>query len=253
MIKRLFELTPEVADFLAKYPVKTVATAALTQTYYLSGNVFALYGQYADDSLTAVIDIYGSGAHIAAAEKTDVAEIHDFIAFSGVSSVLMNSEDYAFIGDIAGFSPRSAALLAMHEPKLVPAEECVCVLPSLSDVHGLLENYIAVGDRDTFVADMQARVNHQTGRAVTVNVNGATAAAACVFFESEYCGFLGGVATHTDFRGKGYASVLVSQLCRDLVAKNKLPLISCTNPAAKRVYRSLGFEDIGENITLVRT
>ena len=253
MIKRFFELSEEITEFLSRYPVKTVATAALSQTYSLSGSLFSLYGQFEENELTAIVSIYGNGMHIALGNNANKSELIDFIGFSAPTSLHMDSDDYAFFDSISGFSENRASLLAMKKPSLALGEIDISVSPSLREVYSLLNEYLDMSDGDSFVADMQARINHMTGRAVALQRDGKIVAAACVFFESEYCGFLGGVATHSDYRGKGYASALVSCLCRDLILKNTLPLLSCTNPAAKRVYISLGFEEINENITLIRS
>ena len=56
---------------------------------------------------------------------------------------------------------------------------------------------------------------------------------------------IGGVYTLPFARGKGLASSCTSALCEELLRENKLPVLFYENPIAGRVYRSLGFEEIG--------
>lgn len=56
-----------------------------------------------------------------------------------------------------------------------------------------------------------------------------------------------GVATASDCRGKGYASAVVSALCRDCFARGKKYLcLFYDNPVAGRIYNRIGFQELGE-------
>lgn len=56
-----------------------------------------------------------------------------------------------------------------------------------------------------------------------------------------------GVATRPGCRGKGYASAVVSELCRSaFAAGRKFLCLFYHNPAAGRIYRRLGFEELGQ-------
>ncbi len=55
-----------------------------------------------------------------------------------------------------------------------------------------------------------------------------------------------GVATLPGYRNRGYASAAVARLCRDSFAEGKKFLcLFYDNPKAGRIYRRLGFEEIG--------
>ena len=89
---------------------------------------------------------------------------------------------------------------------------------------------IAGGDRLTIVRD------HASGKIVS------TAAAVS---ESDSSAMIVGVATHSEHRGKGYASACVWRLVSDLRARHKSACLFFHNPAAGSIYRRLGFTDIG--------
>lgn len=55
-----------------------------------------------------------------------------------------------------------------------------------------------------------------------------------------------GVATHPDFRGRGYASAAVTALCEaSFEAGRRFLCLFYDNPTAGRIYRRLGFEELG--------
>lgn len=255
MIKRVFEVTAEIAEFLSLHREKAVMISALIETYGLKNNVYSLWTQLCEEDITAVIGIYGDGMCICTEKDADMEELADFIVFSEPSSVTLTQDEDSLFSYLNGFTKNVSDLLVMRRGEALKSSsdsQFICTNPSLSNVHSLMKEYLKVSDRDTFVCDMQARLNHGTGKAITAEIDGNTAATACVFFESEYCGFLGGISTDEKYRGRGLATALVSSLCSELINKNKTPMLSCVNPAAKRLYMSLGFEETGKRITYVK-
>lgn len=56
-----------------------------------------------------------------------------------------------------------------------------------------------------------------------------------------------GVATHKDFRGKGYASQLMISLMQEYLKNKKKDLcLFYDNPEAGKIYKRLGFKDVGK-------
>ena len=54
-----------------------------------------------------------------------------------------------------------------------------------------------------------------------------------------------GVGTHPGFRGRGYASACLSRVCEELLDEQKKVCLFYDNPEAGRMYRRMGFKDIG--------
>ena len=68
---------------------------------------------------------------------------------------------------------------------------------------------------------------------------------------TESCmGRIGYVCTDPAFRGRGYASVLVSELSKILLEEGITPSLSYEKPAAGSIYRRLGFREIGRTAVL---
>ncbi len=54
-----------------------------------------------------------------------------------------------------------------------------------------------------------------------------------------------GVATKKEYREQGYMGKCLSKLCSDLLKRNKTLCLFYDNPKAGRVYRRIGFKEIG--------
>lgn len=60
-----------------------------------------------------------------------------------------------------------------------------------------------------------------------------------------------GIATHPNYRRKGYASLVVQKLCQESFAQGKDFLcLFYHNPDAGRIYHKIGFEEVGQYATL---
>ena len=85
-----------------------------------------------------------------------------------------------------------------------------------------------------------------TGKYFGCRVDGILASAGGVHvYSSRYrVAALGNITTHPDFRNQGYARLVTSCLCQDLVTEvDYIGLnVKADNAAAMRIYRSLGFQ-----------
>lgn len=77
-------------------------------------------------------------------------------------------------------------------------------------------------------------------------VDGRLVATAQTTAASSQSAMIVSVATRPDARGRGYASAVVAALCRDQFAAGRQFLcLFYDNPAAGRIYRRLGFAEVG--------
>lgn len=54
-----------------------------------------------------------------------------------------------------------------------------------------------------------------------------------------------GVCTDPTYRGHGYAAAVTSKLCKELLSEGKTSCLFYYNPDAGKIYKRLGFKDIG--------
>lgn len=96
-------------------------------------------------------------------------------------------------------------------------------------------------------AKRRLEANFASGELVAgVFENGILAAVAGTSGSNSRSSMLVGVATRPGFRKKGYATAAVGELCRrSFEAGREFLCLFYDNPAAGRIYRSMGFEEIG--------
>lgn len=70
---------------------------------------------------------------------------------------------------------------------------------------------------------------------------------ACVRTSAEYknSAMITGLCVHPDYRRIGYATELMSILCSELLEEGKYPCLFYDNEKAGRIYRKLGFHELG--------
>ena len=249
MIKRLYEADARLSHFFSVHPHSSVASDALTETYGLSSPVYSVFAQFTDENISALIGVLENSAHISADKNADTDEISQFLTCLAPNAITFNVSEIAI--DINGYTRQSADLLALSKPHLTDGG--VTFYPDLNDVFALMSRYHEAGEKDQFIADMQSRINHGAALTAAVYENGGIASTASAVFIGRKTGLIGAVATDSNYRGRGYASALVSSLCDKLINQNKTPLISCANEAAKRLYMSLGFVKTDERVTLIKS
>ncbi|GAA0358466.1 GNAT family N-acetyltransferase [Bacillus horti] len=76
--------------------------------------------------------------------------------------------------------------------------------------------------------------------------NGVMIAAASTTAENSQSAMIVGVCTLADYRNNGYASVCMSALCDEVLGEGKTLCLFYEDPAAGRIYKRLGFRDIGK-------
>ncbi|HDX9577129.1 TPA: GNAT family N-acetyltransferase [Bacillus pseudomycoides] len=92
---------------------------------------------------------------------------------------------------------------------------------------------------------LRQAIETNTGRTYYIEKNGEITACASTSAENSLSAMVVGVCTHPNHRGKGYASQIVSKMIQDFLAEGRTLCLFYNNPAAGRIYKRLGFEDIG--------
>lgn len=86
----------------------------------------------------------------------------------------------------------------------------------------------------------------KTGRTYIIrDEQGVMVSSASTTAENSQSAMIVGVGTRPGYGKKGYATHCMLKLCRDLLAEGKSICLFYDNPAAGRIYKRIGFEDIG--------
>ncbi|MGL5752046.1 MAG: GNAT family N-acetyltransferase [Paraclostridium sp.] len=86
----------------------------------------------------------------------------------------------------------------------------------------------------------------KSGRGYCVEENRKVVAMAKSTSENSTHAMVVGVATHPNYRNKGYASKCMIKLCKNLLREGKQPCLFYDNEIAGKMYRKLGFTEIGK-------
>ncbi|MGR5985682.1 GNAT family N-acetyltransferase [Bacillus cytotoxicus] len=84
-----------------------------------------------------------------------------------------------------------------------------------------------------------------TGRTYYIEENGEMVSSASTSAENSLSAMIVGVCTHPDYRGKGYASYILQKMIQDFKKEERTLCLFYNNPVAGRIYKRLGFQDIG--------
>ncbi|AKI97985.1 GNAT family N-acetyltransferase [Kosmotoga pacifica] len=97
-------------------------------------------------------------------------------------------------------------------------------------------------DEEAFIAS----IKDGTTRRYILEKDGKIVSTAASTAETSDLAMIIGVATHKDYRNRGFASKVMSKLCSDLLAEGKTPCLFYDNPKAGKIYNRLGFREIGK-------
>ncbi|MFS0784603.1 GNAT family N-acetyltransferase [Bacillus sp. 1P06AnD] len=99
--------------------------------------------------------------------------------------------------------------------------------------------------KDNAFEDNRHRIETGTGRTYYIEEDGQPVSSASTTAENTCSAMVMAVCTDKHARGKGYASRIVSRLVQDLLAEGKTSCLFYDNPVAGKIYKEIGFRDIG--------
>ena len=92
---------------------------------------------------------------------------------------------------------------------------------------------------------LQATLSSGTGRYYYCIREGGIISCAGSTAENPKAALIFGVCTAKEWRNRGFASLCMLSLCRELLSEGKRAYLFYNNPEAGRIYKRLGFHDIG--------
>ena len=127
----------------------------------------------------------------------------------------------------------------------------VCENPYLPQVHSLLSACFGeMASLNAWYPDVSHRMRHNCAKIATV-LNGETVVStAMTVAETTYAAVLGQVATHSDFRGRGYAQTCINSLISR--CKGKTLYILPMTKYAHSLYEKIGFVRVADWAELQR-
>ncbi len=171
--------------------------------------------------------------------------------FNGKYDVMKHVEPYipAFKAKRSYFCSTNKNQLKLEKPHHPLVKKLTDNLNDIERLFDLLHhisefNYDEV-EKENFVENK--RKSLEMGSTYFIEEDGLIVSSVTVTAETTINGMVVAVATHSDYRQRGYATALMKQLMYEyLVEKNKDLCLFYDNPKAGHIYLSLGFEPIGK-------
>ena len=112
------------------------------------------------------------------------------------------------------------------------------------NVEGIFKLHKSIDEFETQqIAVMKSSL--ESGRGYYVEIDGEIISAAQTTAENSASAMIVGVCTQPRYRKTGYASSCVSSVCKSVLDEGKTLCLYYNNPEAGKIYKRLGFYDIG--------
>lgn len=110
------------------------------------------------------------------------------------------------------------------------------------ELRGTIEEFQIRSDaRDILLQSMKTN----TARTYYIEENGVMTACVSTTAENSLSAMIVGVCTRKEYRRQGLATAIMQKLFKDVLAEGKILCLFYDNPEAGRIYKRLGFNDIG--------
>ncbi|HEB4953668.1 TPA: GNAT family N-acetyltransferase [Bacillus cereus] len=121
-------------------------------------------------------------------------------------------------------------------------------LASLDDIERIMQLRSSITEFRTAHESekiLRQSIETNTGRTYYIEKDGGIIASASTSAENSLSAMVVGVCTHPNYRGNGFASLLLQKMIQDFTKEGRTLCLFYNNPAAGRIYKRLGFKDIG--------
>ncbi|MBA2176529.1 GNAT family N-acetyltransferase [Halobacillus locisalis] len=115
-------------------------------------------------------------------------------------------------------------------------------VPLIADLHNQISEFEESENREDSI---RSGMENQSARTYYIKRGNQLVSSASTTAENSVSAMVVGVCTHPNYEQQGYASLCMNQLCKDLLTEGKTLCLFYDNPSAGRIYKRLGFEDIG--------
>lgn len=119
---------------------------------------------------------------------------------------------------------------------------------SLNDVEDIFRLYAMIDEFNSTPSSNAAfrkNMASGSGRTYGYRVDGSFVALASTAAENSLSAMVVGVCTHPEHRNRGYATLCVTALCREVLNERRTLSLFYDNPKAGAIYRRIGFRTIG--------
>ena len=241
----------ELMEYLLGEPAYNLFIIGDVENYGFQRDFQELWGEFTSKGLNAVLLRYYSYLIISSRgrdyDTSGFAKIVGGLEFKMLSGKEEALRPLAGKLDLTDIRVQYLAELSTPDSLLPVGPEDVEWL-TVENYREVLELHRSIEEFNIFEVNEEAflrPVKDGTGRTCFIRKDGKPVSAASSTAETERMAMVVGVGTLKEYRRRGYASVCVSVLCRPLLCEGKAAYLFYDNPDAGRIYRQLGFREIG--------
>ena len=211
---------------------------------------YSLYCQTVDGIYTAFISVYSNVVNLWADDKANISEIKSFLIENNFDAVYATP---ALLSKMDLQINKEGKILRLNHltEKEYSCDYKLSKTPNDDDYVTIAKLLIndpesdSHSDETTTVQRYKSRNIKKSGRSyILYDSNDVVIAHAGTHGESNGIAIIGGVVTRTDCRGRGLATYLVKEICKDLTAEGKCVYLYSFNCAAIKLYKKLGFIEL---------
>lgn len=204
---------------------------ALFKTY---GNKYSFADFWIQSADTAVCRVDGN-LTIECTENSDFDELKQFLNYIPFNTVSIDEKYCECLNLKTSLSSYIVKYNGGFKDEIIRCDD------NYRDVYNLLVSCgFELGDYDSYLSDFVSRINSQCAFLVSRYENKKLAATASALFVGKTDALLGAVATDKKFRGKGYATQLVTSLA-SYYGNEKNVFLFCREDSLADFYKKCGF------------
>lgn len=115
-------------------------------------------------------------------------------------------------------------------------------VPAIAALFDQIEDFEESENRED---SLRAGMESKSARTYYIKEGDKLVSSASTTAENTQAAMVVGVCTHPGYTKKGYASLCMRKLCKEVLAEGKSLCLFYDNPKAGSIYKRLGFKDIG--------
>ena len=233
---------------------------ALTKGNPFGTRIYSLYNCYdynlpfvdfwiqeKDNICVSAIGRMGTQFIVQLSDLSDLEEISSFLRVAGATTVL---SDNKYKLELFTDKTATGAVLKFFGNPYEIKEEYKLYTPTIKEAYDLLvlckEEGFEAPDFDSFNLDISHKLRHKAIRMIGYKQNGELKSVAMTVAETETDAVLGAIASHPDYRNKGYGSLMVKVLTNELLRENKNVYLHRSIDKNISFYSNLGYKVQGK-------
>ncbi len=257
MIRLLkYEDNNTVLEYLNKDPLFNLFMISDVESFGYDSEFQKVWGEYEDDSLVAIL-LYYRKSFVYYSELVrkvepfvEVIKQHEFNYINGNKEIV---ESFMFYFPSLKVKDMNYALLDSFNLKMNDDVDILQINTYKEycehwDLLNTIEDFMGedIKDRDSYARHSEELTINGSKRTYCVNIKGKMISVASTVAENNDNAMVISVATLKEYRKMGYSTAIMKRLCDDFInEKRKSLCLFYDNLEAGKMYRRLGFKDIG--------